>query len=33
VSFTYPGAATPAIHDLTLTVRPGQSVALVGSNG
>jgi len=33
VSFTYPGAATPAIQDLTLTVRPGQSVALVGSNG
>ncbi len=33
VSFTYPGAAKPAIRDLTLRVRPGQSVALVGSNG
>ena len=33
VSFAYPGATAPAIRDLTLTVRPGQSVALVGSNG
>jgi ATP-binding cassette subfamily B protein len=33
VGFTYPGAATPALHDVTLHVRPGQSVALVGSNG
>ncbi len=33
VSFTYPGATKPVIRDLTLTVRPGQSVALVGSNG
>jgi ATP-binding cassette subfamily B protein len=33
VSFTYPGATKPAIRDLTLSVRPGQSVALVGSNG
>jgi ATP-binding cassette subfamily B protein len=33
VSFTYPGAAAPAIRELSLTVRPGQSVALVGSNG
>jgi len=33
VSFTYPGATKPAIRDLTLNVRPGQSVALVGSNG
>ncbi|MEO8463995.1 MAG: ABC transporter ATP-binding protein [Gammaproteobacteria bacterium] len=33
VSFTYPGASKPVIRDLTLTVRPGQSVALVGSNG
>jgi ATP-binding cassette subfamily B protein len=33
VSFTYPGAASPALRDVTLTVRPGQSVALVGSNG
>ena len=33
VSFTYPGATKPVIRDLTLNVRPGQSVALVGSNG
>jgi len=33
VSFEYPGATTPALLDVTLHVRPGQSVALVGSNG
>jgi ATP-binding cassette subfamily B protein len=33
VSFTYPGATLPALRDVTLRVRPGQSVALVGSNG
>jgi ATP-binding cassette subfamily B protein len=33
VSFTYPGATQPALRDVTLHVRPGQSVALVGSNG
>jgi len=33
VSFEYPGAAMPALRDVTLHVRPGQSVALVGSNG
>jgi len=33
VSFTYPGATVPALRDVTLRVRPGQSVALVGSNG
>jgi ATP-binding cassette subfamily B protein len=33
VTFTYPGAATPALTDVTLRVRPGRSVALVGSNG
>jgi ATP-binding cassette subfamily B protein len=33
VAFTYPGAATPALRDVTLTVQRGQSVALVGSNG
>ena len=33
VTFTYPGATTPALRDVTLHVRPGQSVALVGSNG
>jgi ATP-binding cassette subfamily B protein len=33
VSFVYPGTAAPALSDVTLRVRPGQSVALVGSNG
>ena len=33
VSFTYPGADTPAVRDLTLHVRPGERLALVGHNG
>ena len=33
VSFTYPGAASPAIRDLNLSIAPGQSLALVGHNG
>ncbi|WP_240480154.1 ABC transporter ATP-binding protein [Enhygromyxa salina] len=33
VSFTYPGATTPAIDDVTLHLVPGQSLALVGENG
>jgi ATP-binding cassette, subfamily B, bacterial len=33
VSFAYPGATNAALRDVTLHVRPGQSVALVGSNG
>ena len=33
VTFAYPGATQPALRDVTLHVRPGQSVALVGSNG
>jgi ATP-binding cassette subfamily B protein len=33
VSFTYPGVATPAIDRLSLTIGPGQHVALVGHNG
>lgn len=33
VSFTYPGAATPALHDISLHIRPGESLALVGENG
>ena len=33
VTFTYPGATNAALRDVTLKVRPGQSVALVGSNG
>jgi ATP-binding cassette subfamily B protein len=33
VTFEYPGATNVALRDVTLQVRPGQSVALVGSNG
>ncbi|MFF5858538.1 ABC transporter ATP-binding protein [Streptomyces sp. NPDC012751] len=33
VSFTYPGAAGPALRDVDLTLRPGTTVALVGDNG
>ena len=33
VSFTYPGAERPALIDIDLHVKPGQSIALVGENG
>jgi ATP-binding cassette, subfamily B, bacterial len=33
VSFTYPGAEQPALMDIDLHIRPGQSLALVGENG
>ena len=33
VSFRYPGAAEPALHDINLHIRPGESLALVGQNG
>lgn len=33
VSFTYPGADTPAVEGVTLHLRPGQALALVGENG
>ena len=33
VSFTYPGAQTPALTDLSLRLEPGQTVAIVGENG
>jgi ATP-binding cassette subfamily B protein len=33
VSFTYPGKQEPAIRDLSFTIRPDETVALVGSNG
>jgi ATP-binding cassette subfamily B protein len=33
VSFTYPGAATPAVDDVTAEMQPGQLVALVGPSG
>ena len=33
VSVTYPGSSRPALRDVTLTVTPGLSVALVGRSG
>lgn len=33
VGFTYPGAETATLKDVTLHIRPGQSLALVGENG
>ena len=33
VEFTYPGAPTPALADINMHVRPGESLALVGQNG
>ena len=33
VSFQYPGASRKVLQDVTLTIRPGEHVALVGANG
>lgn len=33
VGFTYPGAAAPALDDVTVSISPGQVVALLGPNG
>ncbi|CAL94933.1 lipid A export permease/ATP-binding protein MsbA [Azoarcus olearius] len=33
VGFRYPGQDTPALDDFSLTVRPGETVALVGASG
>lgn len=33
VSFAYPGAPRPAIEDVSLHLRPGEKIALVGENG
>jgi ATP-binding cassette subfamily B protein len=33
VSFTYPGAATPALRAVSLHLHPGRKLALVGENG
>lgn len=33
ISLTYPSATAPALHDVSLTIRAGQTVALVGASG
>jgi ATP-binding cassette subfamily B protein len=33
VSFRYPGSDTEALHDVSLAIRPGESLAIVGENG
>jgi len=33
VTFTYPGAAVPALHDVCLSIARGDTIALVGPNG
>ncbi len=33
VSFAYPGAGKPVLQDLSLTIREGETLALVGQNG
>ena len=33
VSFSYPGAQTPALNDVSLVIHPGETVAVVGRSG
>lgn len=33
ISFRYPGTTKDALHDVSFTIRPGESLALVGENG
>ncbi|MEL7187212.1 MAG: ABC transporter ATP-binding protein [Pseudomonadota bacterium] len=33
VGFTYPGSSKPTLENINLTIRPGESLALVGENG
>ncbi|MGU3502122.1 ABC transporter ATP-binding protein [Mycobacterium sp. C31M] len=33
VTFTYPGADEPVLSDVTLTIRPGEKIAVVGASG
>jgi ATP-binding cassette, subfamily B, multidrug efflux pump len=33
VTYSYPGADEPVLHDISLSARPGQTVAVIGSTG
>lgn len=33
MSFTYKGAETPTLHDISMTIRKGEKIAIVGHNG
>jgi len=33
VSFTYPASENEVLHDLSVTIRPGEKIAIVGDNG
>jgi ATP-binding cassette subfamily B protein len=33
VTFSYPGADEPVLHDVSLSARPGQTIAVIGSTG
>ena len=33
ISFTYPGSDTPAVNNVSLTVKSGETIAIVGENG
>ncbi len=33
VTFSYPGADEPVLHDISLSARPGQTIAVIGSTG
>ncbi len=33
LTYTYPGAKTPALYDLNFTIEPGETIAIVGSIG
>ena len=33
VSFAYPGAEDPVLHDIDFTARPGETTAIIGSTG
>ena len=33
VNFSYPNSSEPVLHDITLTIKPYETIALVGQNG